>query len=539
MNDLSTVGNGTFKIDKITHGDCKKILKSFPDNSINLIVTSPPYAYNRKSTYGGIPVDNYVDWFSPISKELKRVLKNDGSFVLNIKERAINGERHPYVLDLILEMKKQGWFWVEEYIWHKKNCYPGKWPNRFRDAWERCLHFTKNKKFNMYQESVMVPIGNWAKTRLNNLSKKDKIRDVSRVGSGFAKNVSKWQERDFVYPTNVLHLATECANRGHSAVFPKELPGWFIKLFTKPGDIILDPFIGSGTTAIACIELDRHYIGIESHDDYFKLARQQVKEAEGQRKKQIMIKPLPLGMNLKQLETLIESCLNDFYTRRLNSIHTLKLEKFLKRKNPYLTRATGSEVASEIVESLLASHVKESDETIFGDAFFEPIAKFASGGSVSDAEGVDIFIEKPDKYTTISMKSSPNCYNASQKKKQHEQFIALRNRLYKIHKQFDPILGHGYGKYNAVPNKSKIYRDLSGQRFWTEITGDDMFYLKLIRLMKDKPQGHKPIFDKEWGKAVNKFTLEFMNKYCLQDGSIDWDKLTKLVSEDKKSKPSK
>lgn len=536
VNILSIDSDKTLKIDKLIHGDCNKILKTIPDNSINLIVTSPPYAYNRKSTYGGISIENYVEWFKPISKELKRVLKNNGSFVLNIKERAMNGERHPYVLDLILEMKKQGWFWVEEYIWHKKNCYPGKWSNRFRDAWERCLHFTKNKKFNMYQESVMVPIGDWAKKRLNNLSATDKKRDKSKVGSGFAKNVSKWKERDFVYPTNVLHLATECSNRGHSAVFPKELPGWFIKLFTKPGDTVLDPFIGSGTTAIACIELDRHYIGIELHDEYFKLATQQIKKAKEQQKKQIAIKPLPFIMDLKQLETLIESCLDDFYTRRLNSIHTLKLEKFLKRKNPYLTRATGSEVASEIVESLLQSHVKESDETIFGDAFFEPIAKFASGGSVSDAEGVDIFIEKPKKYTAIAMKSSPNCYNASQKKKQHEQFIALRNRLYKLHKQFDPILGHGYGMNNAKPKNTKIYRDLSGQRFWTEITGDDMFYLKLIRLMKDKPQEHKPLFEKEWGKAVNKFTLEFMKKYCQEDGSIDWDKLTKLVSEDKKSK---
>lgn len=283
------------EVDKILPGDCKEILKSFPDESIHFIVTSPPYAYNRKSTYGGVPIKKYVEWFEPISEELKRILKPDGSFILNIKERATNGERHTYVLELILKMKEQGWLWVEEYVWHKKNCYPGKWPNRFRDAWERCLHFTKNKKFNMYQDAVMVPVGEWAQVRLNHLSETDKIRDVSKVGSGFGKNISKWMDRKHVYPTNVLYMATECANRGHSATFPKELPAWFIKLFTKEGDIVLDPFIGSGTTALACVELQRHYIGIELNDEYHQLAKDRIVEAtsKGRWKKPLMVNELP------------------------------------------------------------------------------------------------------------------------------------------------------------------------------------------------------------------------------------------------------
>jgi DNA modification methylase len=208
----------------------------------------------------------------PISEEIKRVLKPTGSFVLNIKERTENGERQTYVLELILAMRKQSWLWTEEYIWHKKNCFPGKWPNRFRDAWERCLHFTKEKNFNMYQDAVMVPVGDWALKRLEKLSDTDRIRDESRVLSGFGKNVSNWVGRDKVYPTNVLHLPTECSNRKHSATFPVSLPVWFIKLFTKEGDIVLDPFIGSGTTALACIELNRHYIGIEITEGYYHLA---------------------------------------------------------------------------------------------------------------------------------------------------------------------------------------------------------------------------------------------------------------------------
>ncbi|MBI4449030.1 site-specific DNA-methyltransferase, partial [Candidatus Woesearchaeota archaeon] len=127
---------------QILHGDAKEVIARLPPRCIDFIVTSPPYADKRKKTYGGIPPDEYVDWFLPISSELYRVLKDDGSFVLNIKEGA-NGERQTYILELILALRKQGWLWTEEYIWHKKNCFPGKWPNRFRDAWERCLHFTK------------------------------------------------------------------------------------------------------------------------------------------------------------------------------------------------------------------------------------------------------------------------------------------------------------------------------------------------------------------------------------------------------------
>ncbi|HEV8081362.1 MAG TPA: site-specific DNA-methyltransferase [Chitinophagaceae bacterium] len=261
-------------------GDSKEELKKLPDNSVDLIVTSPPYADQRKGTYGGVHPDKYVEWFMPISKELLRVLKPTGTFILNIKEKVLDGERSTYVMELILEMKKQGWLWTEEFIWHKKNCYPGKWSNRFRDAWERLLQFNKERKFNMYQEEVMVPMGDWAKSRLKNLSDTDKIRDNSKVGSGFGKNISNWLTRDKAYPTNVLHLATECNNKNHSAAFPEELPEWFIKLFTKENDIILDPFMGSGTTLIVANRMLRNSIGIEIMQDYYQMVKDQIKPVE-------------------------------------------------------------------------------------------------------------------------------------------------------------------------------------------------------------------------------------------------------------------
>ncbi|NLG18371.1 MAG: site-specific DNA-methyltransferase [Fibrobacter sp.] len=261
-------------------GDSKVELLKIPTDSVDLIVTSPPYADQRKGTYGGIHPDNYVSWFLPITQQLLRVLKPSGTFILNIKEKVVNGERSTYVMELILEMRKQGWLWTEEFIWHKKNCYPGKWPNRFRDAWERLLQFNKSKSFNMYQENVMVPMGDWAKTRLKNLSETDKTRDNSKVGSGFGKNISNWLTRDKAYPTNVLHLATECSNKNHSAAFPAELPEWFIKLFTKENDLVLDPFMGSGTTLVVANRMRRNSIGIDIVKDYYDIVKSQLPPVE-------------------------------------------------------------------------------------------------------------------------------------------------------------------------------------------------------------------------------------------------------------------
>ncbi len=261
-------------------GDCLDILQEYPENFFDLIITSPPYADSRKKTYGGIPPGKYVEWFLPRSEEFLRVLKPSGTFILNIKERVSKGERHTYVIELILALREQGWLWTEEFIWHKKNCHPGKWPNRFRDAWERCLQFNKSGNFKMYQDNVMVPMGKWASTRLKHLGKNDITRFNSQVGSGFGKNISNWIGRDKAYPSNVLHLATETGNRNHSATFPIALPEWFIKLFTKEDDWVLDPFVGCGTTCEAAQRLRRNCVGIDILSDYVKLAEQKVKAVQ-------------------------------------------------------------------------------------------------------------------------------------------------------------------------------------------------------------------------------------------------------------------
>ncbi len=236
-------------------------------------------------------------------------------------------------------------------------------------------------------------------------------------------------------------------------------------------------------------------------------------------------------MNTDELRVLIAKSLEDFYRRRMQSLGSLKLQKVLLRKNPYLFKAIGTESAAEIVDELLKAYLSASDEGIFGDVFFEPIAKAVSGGVVAPSEGVDIAIETKDHYKAISVKSGPNPFNASQVQRQGDEFVTLRRRLTKLRKQFDPILGHGYGKKQTPVTKRKSYRDVSGQRFWEELTGDAEFYKKLIALMeKEEIRRHREDYRTEYQKAVNRYVREFTIDFCKDDGSIDWEKLVQFNS---------
>jgi site-specific DNA-methyltransferase (adenine-specific) len=253
------------EFDKIITGDCLDVLQAYPPDCIDSIVTSPPYADKRD--YAGATADDYVSWLLPRSEQFLRVLKPTGSFILNLNEGAAGGERRTYVLQLILALKAQGWHWVETYHWHKLTCYPGKWANRFRDAHEPCFHFTKARHFYMDQDAVMTP------------AKQVRVRNEGvniTVGSGLRRNRAAWIGRTKAYPSNVLSFSTESNNHGHPAAFPVALPEWFIKLFTKPGDVVLDPFVGSGTTAVAAKRLGRHWLGIDLEPAYCEIAERRI-----------------------------------------------------------------------------------------------------------------------------------------------------------------------------------------------------------------------------------------------------------------------
>jgi len=237
------------------------------------------------------------------------------------------------------------------------------------------------------------------------------------------------------------------------------------------------------------------------------------------------------------LKKVIAEQLKVFYEKRMAKLYSLRLKQILKRKNPYLYKAVGTQSATEVVESILSAYISSSDETIFGEAFFEPIAKAVSGGIVSPSKGIDIAIETKDKYLAISVKSGPNPFNASQKEKQNQEFLELRARLKKLGKEFDALLGHCYGSRRSESSRKVIYRARSGQDFWAELTGDHDFYLKLIRYIEEKlVLKHREEYRVLWQKAVNRYVREFTNDFCDESGAIKWEELLRFNSEAKKRK---
>ncbi len=246
-------------------------------------------------------------------------------------------------------------------------------------------------------------------------------------------------------------------------------------------------------------------------------------------------------MSLNELEALIRTCLEEFYRRRIENLSNLSLKKVLQRKNPYLMRALGICTAAELVEYLLRIHTQASDETIFGDAFVEPVVLAVCSGKKSSAKGIDVEIDTEDTYKAIAVKSGPNIFNSSQTARMNDEFQELQNRLRQylrnLGKQFDPILGCSYGKRVSEPTRTRRYRIVSGQAFWRELTGDEEFYLKLIRLMQDYPEKQREIYQKEWDKAVNRFTRDLLNEFASEEGTLDWEKIVRFNSEQPQEPP--
>jgi hypothetical protein len=193
-------------------------------------------------------------------------------------------------------------------------------------------------------------------------------------------------------------------------------------------------------------------------------------------------------MTTAELEECVGRLLDDFYEKRTARLTKLDLHETLHHKNPYLFRATGMEKASDIVNAILMAFISSSDETIFGDVFFEPLAQVVSGGSVAPGAGVDVSVVHEGYYTAIAVKSGPSVFNGQSRARQKEEFRALRKRLQKLRLMFDPLVGYCYGKKRQRSASNEEFRELAGQRFWKELTGEDNFYLKIIRAMKEKLQ---------------------------------------------------
>ena len=267
----------------VTEGDCLDVLRALPEKSVNLIVTSPPYGKQRDDVYGGVDPEKYSEWFIPRAREMKRVLRDDGSFILNIWEHVEKGLRHPYVLRLVLDMIDDGWLWIEEYIWRKINPIPGRTKNRVRDCWEHLYHFSKTTDIKCFTEAVDVP-ARWKPENRRNLdppkstngsglsgtrmSRKKQNRRERNNGSGFGTNDDRMSEQRVAMAHNIIETTIGGQKESHPATFPIEIPRFFINLFTETNDTVLDPFAGSGTTLFTAYNMGRHSIGVEISSEY-------------------------------------------------------------------------------------------------------------------------------------------------------------------------------------------------------------------------------------------------------------------------------
>jgi len=235
-------------------------------------------------------------------------------------------------------------------------------------------------------------------------------------------------------------------------------------------------------------------------------------------------------MRPEELESLMLMCLRDFYSRRLLRLKELKVQSFLGRKNPYLLKAIGINTALELIEKLLSDFIAASDETLFRDTVLEPIARVVSGGRRSNIKGIHFVVKKGDCVTAVALRSGTNTMNAGQTTRQTQQLIAAGEELSETHRQISVVLGHAYGKKLRALTTDGHFRELFGQAFWNEISGESDFYRRIIALMGDEPSRHKEEYAKTWQFTINKLTEEFKRDFNLSDGSIDWEKIVDLVS---------
>ena len=248
------------KLDRLYLGSCERM--ALPARSVHLAFTSPPYPRRYRPSGNMIPVDDWIDWLMPKIVEIRRVLRPDGSLVTVVKEPVIDGERHLVVYEFIRRMKDEGWRFVDELIWVKTNPLPRRADGRLKDAYERILHFTLSKRYSFHPEHVKRPLKDW---HGNGRPQRTSVGGFRVVSGNFAG-------LDGALPPNVIECAHISQNLLHDAVHPIEFAEFLIRLLTREGDVVLDPFAGSGTTLLAARKLNRRWVGYENRRSAFHAA---------------------------------------------------------------------------------------------------------------------------------------------------------------------------------------------------------------------------------------------------------------------------
>ena len=281
-------------IGKFIEGDCVEVMRRIPAASVDLVITSPPYADQRD--YGialaSVAPDDYVDWFLPKAAQIYRVLKPTGSFVLNINDKVVNGFQHLYVFELVLRLCNDiGFHLVRDYIWYNPatppNVYSRGGYGRTKKSHEYCFWFSKGSDWTFELDPIRKPYSKGMQKYLQGKGKGDRHQNTRPSTHNF--NCGKvWVDKGGSDPGSVIELGNTssndrfikmCKEKGiaHPARFPEKLADFFILSGSNEGDIILDPFAGSGTAAASALKNNRRWIGIDISADYCSLATERIR----------------------------------------------------------------------------------------------------------------------------------------------------------------------------------------------------------------------------------------------------------------------
>jgi DNA modification methylase len=265
---------------RLVCGDCRDpetVARLVGEDSIAVAFTSPPYAsqrtYDESSGFKPIPPDEFVAWFEAVQANVRTHLAEDGSWFVNIKAGSSEGERLLYVIDLTLTHAREwGWRFVDEFCWLRQ-ALPGSPESmgRFKNGWESVYHYAAGAGFKFLPAEVRHE-------SVHAFKYEDQVaagRDISAASQGLGNNAQSpvGQGLGLAYPSNVIEYKGGANVVGHSAAFPLALPAFFIKAYTDPGDLVFDPFLGSGTTLIAAAKEGRVAAGCELSPAYCDIIR--------------------------------------------------------------------------------------------------------------------------------------------------------------------------------------------------------------------------------------------------------------------------
>lgn len=239
------------------------------------------------------------------------------------------------------------------------------------------------------------------------------------------------------------------------------------------------------------------------------------------------------NLNLKDISQYVEKNIGTFHQKRIQSLDNLKLTQVLKRKNPYLFKAKYVLTAEQIIKSLVDAHISSNEETVFGD-WLEGLAIFINNivfdGRKSGITGIDLEFDSQGVRNIIAIKSGPNWGNSSQVAKMIADFKTAKKILRTSNSQLQVVAVNGccYGRDNK-PDKGDYFK-YCGQRFWEFISGKTELFTEIIEPIGHQAKEKNDDFLKSYSQMINKFTKEFANEFCKNNGEIDWDKLVRLNS---------